>query len=192
MAQPPASTKTTDQTAQPKSYTTLAVMLIVLNLLLVIIGVPLMMGPLRHLVGDFLDLNHTQTVGAPAAVGAEPLGADLFKPPAFVNLEAFTVNLQEEDGRRYLQAILALRVADQKTADALVAFTPEIRHRINLLLSGKAPSEVATPEAREALAGEIASAVNETLGFPSSVGAQGQIISRGPVRAVLFNSLLVQ
>ncbi|MGE0012375.1 MAG: flagellar basal body-associated protein FliL [Azoarcus sp.] len=127
---------------------------------------------------------------APAAV-APSTAVDLSHPPVFAELDAFTVNLRREEGDHYLQAILALRVTDQKTADALKGFMPEIRHRINLLLSSKLPSEVQTIEGREALALEILDQVNSALGFPPPPPGQRSAVAT-PVQAVLFNSFIIQ
>jgi flagellar FliL protein len=113
---------------------------------------------------------------------------DLNKPPVFAVLDPFTVNLSGKDGDegRYLQTVIALRVADQRTADAFKGWMPEIRHRINMLLSSKLPSEVQDAQGRETLAGEIQAQLNTLLGAPPSSGAAG------PVQAVLFNSFIIQ
>lgn len=127
------------------------------------------------------------------AVAPAPYTAvDLTKPPVFTALDPFTVNLRREEGERYLQAVIALRVADQKTADALKGFMPEIRHRINLLLSSKLPSEVQTVEGREALAMEILDSVNESLGFRPLPPRTPAPLVLPPVQAVLFNSFIIQ
>lgn len=127
----------------------------------------------------------------PAAVAAPHTAVDLAHPPVFAALDAFTVNLRREEGDHYLQAVIALRVTDQKTADALKGFTPEIRHRINLLLSSKLPSEVQTIEGREALAAEILDQVNESLGYPPPPPGSRVPVAT-PVQAVLFNSFIIQ
>ncbi|MDR2259563.1 MAG: flagellar basal body-associated FliL family protein [Azoarcus sp.] len=113
---------------------------------------------------------------------------DLNKPPVFAMLDPFTVNLSGKDGDegRYLQAVIALRVADQGTADALKGWMPEIRHSIIMLLSSKLPSEVQDAQGRETLAGEIQAQINTRLGAPPPSGAPG------PVQAVLFNSFIIQ
>lgn len=107
-------------------------------------------------------------------------------PPTFVSLDPFVVNLQQEGGERYLQLILAARVADPKAADALKGFMPEVRHRINLRLSGKMPSEINTPQGQEALAAEIAADINNVLGSAQTSGPNAL------VQAVLFNSFIIQ
>jgi flagellar FliL protein len=82
------------------------------------------------------------------------------KPPVFVNLEPFTVNLQPEDAEQYLQVVTTLKLDDKKAADVLKEYMPEVRHKILLLLAGKKPSEIATPAGREKLASDIRFSVN--------------------------------
>lgn len=122
--------------------------------------------------------------------GEKPVQAsqsvDLSSPPVFVPLDAFVVNLQPEAGERYLQVIMAVRVDSSKTGDALKNFMPEIRHRINLRLTGKLPSEINTPQGQEVLAREIASDINGVLGSALTGGANA------PVHSVLFNSFIIQ
>jgi len=114
--------------------------------------------------------------------------ADLSRPPTFVALEPFVVNLLPGEGDRYLQVVLAVRVADARTGDSLKAFMPEIRHRINMLLSNKLPSELSTYEGRETLANDITDEINTVLGGGTSPSGRPE----GPVRAVLFNSFIIQ
>ncbi len=184
-----------DKAANPgKSKKVLLIVLIIL-LVLVLVAV--------GLVG-FLLLKKTSASGEPesATTSAEvrppppppaPYAVDLSKPPAFFALDPFIVNLASGEGDRYLQAVLALRVADTKTADGLKAFTPEIRHRINLLLASKLPSEISTLEGREALANQIGVEINTVLGYPPPPEGTRLISSTGgPVQAVLFNSFIIQ
>lgn len=156
-------------------------------LLLAVIAALFFQGTFKKFLGG-----SSQEADSANAAGDDD-GVDLTKPPAFVPLDPFTVNLKEEEGsKRYLQTNLSLRVSNAKTAEELVAFVPEIRHRINLLLASKMPSELSSKDAREALAEQIASEVNVSLGFASVKDSQGRVRSRGPVKAVLFNSFLVQ
>ncbi|QTQ38104.1 Flagellar protein [Aromatoleum petrolei] len=118
---------------------------------------------------------------------------DLNKPPTFVPLDPFVVNLAPAEGERYLQVVMALRVTDAKTGENLKAFMPEIRHQINLLLSSKLPSELSTMEGREALAEEIVRRTNGVLGTPAAKTGDGKATTpTGPIQAVLFNSFIIQ
>jgi len=119
---------------------------------------------------------------------------DLSHPPTFVPLEPFTVNLAPEDGDHYLQVVMVLKVVDPTVAEQMKAFMPEIRHEVNLVLSGKRPSEIATIQGREALAIEAMERVNYILGFekPSEDKMRRNPGPWGPVITVLFNSFIIQ
>src|SRR5450631_433511 len=73
------------------------------------------------------------------------------KPPVFVNLEPFTVNLLPESGDHYLQVGIVYQVTEDKTVDALKLYMPVIRNRILLLLSGKKPSDLAQIDGKQKL-----------------------------------------
>ncbi len=192
MAKAPAKPEVaTDAPAPRKGGKVLLVIVIVLLVLLLAVG-----GVIGALILLKSKGNSSPEAAAPAAApAATPAPAyapiDLNKPPAFATLDPFTVNLRRDEGDHYLQAVIVLRVADEKTAERLKGFTPEIRHRINLLLSSKLPSELSTPEGREALAGEILDQSNEALGFPAPRNGS-RSAPLGPVQAVLFNSFIIQ
>lgn len=133
------------------------------------------------------------------------------KAPVFVNLEPFTVNLQPENGEQYLQVVTTLKITDKSAEEQIKMYMPEMRHRILLLLSGKKPSEIGTPEGRELLADQIRDEVNRILGSTgakalkasapakpigktsarTAADAHGGDVS-GPVSGVLFTSFIVQ
>ena len=85
------------------------------------------------------------------------------KPPVFVPLDPFTVNLSAEQSEQYLQVAATLKVLDQPAADAVKQYMPEVRHRTLVLLSAKRPSEIITSEGRERLAEEIRQTANNIL-----------------------------
>jgi flagellar FliL protein len=85
------------------------------------------------------------------------------KPPVFVHLDPFTVNLSGDEGGQYLQVGATLRVLDQSAADAAKQYMPEIRHRILGLLASKRPAEISSGEGRERLAEEIRQNINNIL-----------------------------
>jgi flagellar FliL protein len=131
------------------------------------------------------------------------------KAPLFVNLEPFTVNLQPENGEQYLQVVATLKISDKDVEEQIKLYMPEMRHRILLLLSGKKPSEIGTPEGREALSEEIRSESNHILDAsggrsvktvaaskPIGKGASKAITHAGnedgPVTGVLFTSFIIQ
>jgi len=106
------------------------------------------------------------------------------KPPVFVALEPFTVNLQHEDASpQYLQVGLALKVADTAAVDAIKLRMPEIRNRVLLLLSGKKASEISTSEGKKTLSAELTREISQPLA--GSVPTQG-------LDSVLFTSFVIQ
>jgi len=104
-------------------------------------------------------------------------------PPVFFAIDPFTVNLQSDDGERYLHVGLTLKLSNQSAADDLKEHMPEIRSRILILLSNKHPSDLSSLDGKTELAREIRAQI-ET---PYSPG--------GPVthvNDVLFTDFVVQ
>ncbi|MBL8446177.1 MAG: flagellar basal body-associated FliL family protein [Zoogloeaceae bacterium] len=119
---------------------------------------------------------------------------DKSHPPVFVPLEPFTVNLATENGDHFLQTSMVLRVADAKIGEDLKAFMPEIRHRMNLILSSRKPSEISAIQGREELADELMEETNDVLGYPPPArNRKGRAQEpSGPVLAVLFSTFIIQ
>lgn len=182
MAKAPAPAEAEAETPPKKKSKKLLVIVLIIVLVVVLVGVGVV-ALLKMKRGSSSDADGEVSSAAPASTLV-----DLSRPPTFVSLDPFVVNLSPEEGDRYLQVVMALRVPDAKTGDNLKGFMPEIRHRINLLLASKLPSEVATLQGREDLAAQIGEEINKVLGAPPA--APGQ--STGPIQAVLFNSFIVQ
>jgi flagellar FliL protein len=145
----------------------------------------MMMGKKKHAEGEEArrgSLPSPQGQGGPS------------KPPIFVQLEQFTVNLAPK--RRALPAVHdGAAGADAKVGDSLKLYMPELKHRIIMLLSSKKPSELATAEGREELADEIKEEANDVLGYapnPKKKNKRNRPEDDGPVLAVLFNQFIVQ
>ena len=116
------------------------------------------------------------------------------KPPVFLNLEPFTVNLQPENGEQFLQVVASLRVTDEKTGEQVKVFMPQIRHEILALLSSKKASEISSTEGREALAEEIKETTNEILGASPKKKKKKKAKSEDedPITGVFFTQFIVQ
>lgn len=188
---PPAA----DGAGAPKKSKKLLIIVLVLVVVLLLAGIGVVTLLLLKKSGGGDEAAAPAPAPAPAEVIAAPPGAvDLTKPPTFVPLDPFVVNLAAGEGDRLLQVVIALRVIDAKTGEGLKGFMPEIRHRINLILRGKLPSELGTPEGQEALAVRIAEDINEILGFPPNRGGARPIgaVPGVPIQAVLFNSIIIQ
>ncbi len=91
--------------------------------------------------------------------------------PIFIALDTFTVNLQHEEADQYLQVNFSLKVLDPELVEKIKAVMPEIRSKLNLLLSSKRPSEIATVDGKKKLADEIAVETNKVLGFRNAPAA---------------------
>lgn len=184
MAKAPSKPGAASAEATPKKKSKLLrVLVIVLLSLLVLIGVGLAALVMLKDKGDEAAVQ--ASAGSPARV-------DLSRPPTFATLEPFTVNLLRDEGDHYLQVVIALRVADARTGDSLKGFMPEIRHRINMLLASKLPSEVSSTEGRELLAVQIMDETNAALGVAVAADADGRAPAHAPVQAVLFSSFIIQ
>ena len=87
-------------------------------------------------------------------------------PPVFVKLDAFTVKLQSDGHEAYLQATPELRVLDAHLGDKIKQYTPEIRHKILLILAGKAAADVSTPQGVQKLSNEMRVTINTIIEPP--------------------------
>ena len=113
-------------------------------------------------------------------------------PPAFVNLEPFTVNLVPETGDQYLQVALSLELEDALQEPALKAQMPKIRNNLTLLLSSKKASELLPKEGKEHLAEALKDEIN-TIIEPPKKNKKGEVsAAEGPVKSVLFTSFIIQ
>lgn len=117
-----------------------------------------------------------------SANGAEK-HAEEAKPPVFLPMEAFTVNLQTENGDQFLQTTLTLQVADQAQVELIKLYMPHVRSRLLLLLSSKKASDILSVEGKNKLSDEILSI------FKQPFTPQGPTIK---VSNVLFTSFVVQ
>ena len=81
------------------------------------------------------------------------------EPPEYVPIEAFTVNLQPENGEQFLQIAFTLQVPSQKEGEIIKANMAKVRSRVLLLLSGKKASEISSVEGKQLLATEIIAAL---------------------------------
>lgn len=121
-------------------------------------------------------------------------------PPVFVKLDTFTVRLQNEGNDSYLQAVPELRVLDAQVAEEVKTYTPEIRHKTLLVMSGKQPADVNNPAGVQQLANELRVTINNILNPPSGKKKKKEEAEEisdtadpdDPVQAVLFTSFIVQ
>lgn len=106
------------------------------------------------------------------------------KPPVFVTLETFTVNLQADGGgEHYLQVGIDLKVTDLTVVDLVKLHMPEIRNGVLLLLSSQSAEQIASLEGKQKLSAEIQEQVNK----PLNANATGK-----GVTGVFFTSFVIQ
>lgn len=143
---------------------------------------------------------------APADEGEEEADDKHKVPAKFVEIGTFTANLIHEEGDRYLQVAITLKLSKPELEEKVKASNPEIQHRINMLLQSKRPSELATPEGKEKLAADIKANVEFVLGLRKSLPvshaapAEGEAPHAAPaetpakkgVAEVLFTSFIIQ
>lgn len=103
--------------------------------------------------------------------------------PEYLQVEAFTVNLQPENGEQYLQVQFTLQVAGTEQATLLKDNMAIVRNRVLLLLSGKRASEISTVQGKQQLAAEIQAIVREPF---EKGGAEQEVTD------VLFTSFIIQ
>lgn len=131
-------------------------------------------------------------------------------PPKFVEIGTFTANLLHEEGDRYLQVAITLKLSKPELEEKVKTSNPEIQHRINMLLQSKRPSELSTVEGKEMLAADIKSNVEFVLGLrksapalrtahapvegeaPAPHAAHEESPSKKGVAEVLFTSFIIQ
>lgn len=114
----------------------------------------------------------------PGAQQSEPA-----RPPVFMALETFTVNLQAEDVQQFLQVNMTLQVANDTQIDLLKLHMPHVRNRLLLLLSNKKPSEILSADGKKKLSAEIIELLKQPF---TPQGPSPQITD------VLFTSFVVQ
>lgn len=128
------------------------------------------------------------------------------QPPVFVKLDPFTVKLQSEAGDSYLQTTPELRVLDVPIGDRVKQYSPEIRHRVLLILSSKKAADIGNPQGVQQLSNEIRVTINRIIDGPKEAGkgkkkaAAADAPATFPddadpedsVQAVLFTSFIVQ
>ncbi|WP_312518075.1 flagellar basal body-associated protein FliL [Massilia sp.] len=120
---------------------------------------------------------------APAKEHKKKKKKDPEAKPEYVPVEAFTVNLQPENGEQYLQVQFTLQVAGAEQATLVKDNMAVVRNRVLLLLSGKKASEINTVQGKQQLATEIKESITE----PFEKDGDEQEVSD-----VLFTSFIIQ
>lgn len=115
--------------------------------------------------------------------------------PTFLKLEPFVVKLQSEQQESYVQTLPELKLLDATAADRIKVLMPEIRHKVLMILAGKTPADLSTPDGLQLLANQIRVSINATLTgerVNPALEKQDSAEPDAPVQAVFFSSLIVQ
>jgi flagellar FliL protein len=148
--------------------------------------------------------------GAETTQVAEPVHKDEHKkPPIFVPLDPFTVNLADREAERYAQVGVTLEIEDAKVGEELKLYLPAIRNNILMLLAHKTAGELLTREGKLKLAREIRRESMQPLGYTmpdeeeeaSDDDGHGKKSKKPkkkkaavayPVKAVHFSNIIIQ
>jgi len=105
------------------------------------------------------------------------------KEPVFVKLETFTVNLNPEDGEKFLQVDITLNATSKEESEFLEQQMPQVRNRVLMLLTSKKASDISSMEGKKLLSQEIGTQINQ----PFTPGGKPPKIS-----GVFFTSFVIQ
>ncbi|WP_242489795.1 flagellar basal body-associated protein FliL [Noviherbaspirillum cavernae] len=150
-----------------------------MKMILIVVGAILLTLAAAGGAWFFLGANQNNAPGSPSTA---PRAVDN-KPPVFMTMETFTVNLQTEDMAQFLQIGMTMQVADQATADLIKLNMPQVRNRLLLLLSSKKASEILTIDGKKKLAADIIEQAKQPF---SPQGAKPEVTD------VFFTSFVVQ
>jgi flagellar FliL protein len=108
----------------------------------------------------------------PDAEGDEPVAAAKAAPkhdpkavPAFVPLEAFTVNLADRNAERFAQIAVTLELEDSHMAEQIKNYMPAIRNNILMAIADRTAAELMDREGKAKLAERIRKETCKVLGY---------------------------
>lgn len=105
------------------------------------------------------------------------------KPPVFLLMEPFVVNLLSDGTDQFLQCTFTMQVPNSEQVDLLKLYMPQVRSRLLLLLTSKHATDLNTGEGKKKLITEIKAATN----LPFTPGGKPQEVSD-----VFFTSFVIQ
>lgn len=106
------------------------------------------------------------------------------KPPIFIQMDDFLVNLPGRGGEHFLQTRVVLRTSDPQTEGRIKTLLPMIRDRLLTVLSQRPMEVLVTVEGKSALTRDMALVINALLD-PQLTMAYA--MSRDPTGAELRN-----
>ena len=145
--------------------------------------------------------------GETAAPADRKAAREPAKPPTFVALDPFTVNLADREAERYAQVGITLEIADPAVEAQVKAFLPVIRNNILLAISDSSAADLMGREGKARLARRIQRETSRALGVELKGEADSAATSdktgpttgrkrRGepqpPITAVHFSNFIIQ
>lgn len=118
-----------------------------------------------------------------ASAGEAGRAAAAMPSPIFVELDPFTVTLNNEHTRRILYVGITLRLADEDSAQTIKRYMPEVRDRILSLLAQQDALTVQTTDGRQQLVQQLRSDISAPY-KPEPAGPR--------ITDVLFTAFVVQ
>jgi flagellar FliL protein len=120
-------------------------------------------------------------------------------PPKYVDLGTFTANLVREEGDQYLQVAISLKLTKPELEEKVKAASPEIMHRVNMLLQSKRASELLTYKDKTILGLQIKEQVEYILHLRKDAPVISSDLAVVPAESkksgiaeVLFTSFIIQ
>lgn len=180
-AKPTAKAAPSDAAAAPAKSNKLLIIIIAVLVLVVAGG-----------AGWYFTQDHAPAAEHAKGAKAAPAAAAPQQPKYIPLGEKFTVNLQQEEGDRYLQVGITLKILDAKLEETMKATMPEIRSKLLLLLSSKKPSELASSEGKQRLVQQVIAEVDAILGMDTAPVAAPAAAKTSGVVDVLFTDFIIQ
>jgi flagellar FliL protein len=109
---------------------------------------------------------------------------DKAEPPAYLTLDAFTVNLADVEQEHYLQATIVLQVGGESAVEELKKQNPMIRDTVLKLLSGSKAGDLRSVEGKQKLAADI---IEQVAAAAEESGVEVPEIDR-----VFFTAFIIQ
>jgi flagellar FliL protein len=197
------STAAATPAAAPAKGKKKLIIIIVAVLAVVALGgvgaVLLLKKPAAELDDDYAD----EDGGSETAAAAPTI--DPKKPPAFVPLDTFTVNLADRDAERFAQVGITLEVTDAATADMIKNFMPAVRNNILLAIADRTSAELLQRDGKQQLAERVLRETSRALGYDVPEPEEGDETDDPPpkkkrkvkrvvlpVTAVHFSNFIIQ
>jgi flagellar FliL protein len=115
-------------------------------------------------------------------------------PPVIVKLDQFTVKLTPDEGRpeQYMQTTVELEVTDAPVAERIKLFMPKIRARLLLLMMGKTPTDLSTPQGVERMAIEMRNEINQIIDGTTRPPETLKATPDDSIQAVYLTQFIIQ